>query len=149
MPRVERNPAAALRLDSAARLFGGRCRGEAPSSGAQFFLALSPDLTLVRYVQMPEPVRLLHRAAAAHSGHGVQPHRPGTAGCCPRKRQNLTGSLRQRLVDARDGGIDWAPRNTLESLISMLGRRDYHIFTLWDMASYSGDGDDLFRLPHV
>ncbi len=107
-----------------------------------FFLALSPDLTLVRYVQMPEPVRLLH----------VEPPlRILAMACSPsdldpldvaRERENLTGSL-QRLVDARMVEIDWAPRNTLESLISMLGRRDYHIFHFMGHGAYLGDDGDL------
>ncbi len=92
-----------------------------------FFLALSPDLTLVRYVQMPEPVRLLH----------VEPPlRILAMACSPtdldpldiaRERQNLAGTL-QRLIDARMVEIDWAPQNSLAALIDMLGRRDYHIF---------------------
>ena len=110
-----------------------------------FFLALSPDLTLVRYVQMPEPVRLLR----------VEPPlRILAMACSPtdlepldiaRERQNLAGTL-QRLVDAKMVEIDWAPRNSLDSLIAMLGQRDYHIFHFMGHGALLGDdgndGDD-------
>ncbi|MFO7632722.1 MAG: CHAT domain-containing protein, partial [Caldilinea sp.] len=92
-----------------------------------FFLALSPDLTIVRYVQTPEPVRTLHVDP---------PLRILAMACSPRdldpldiarERENLQASL-ERLTTARMVEIDWAPANTLHSVTAMLDQRDYHIF---------------------
>lgn len=107
-----------------------------------FFLALSPDLTLVRYVQMPEPVRQLH----------VEPPlRILAMACSPtdlepldiaRERNNLAVSL-QRLTEAKMVEIDWVPRNSLATVTSMLAQRDYHIFHFMGHGALLGDnGDD-------
>ncbi|MCB0052303.1 MAG: CHAT domain-containing protein, partial [Caldilinea sp.] len=59
------------------------------------------------------------------------------------ERQNLAGTL-QRLVDAKMVEIDWAPHNSLASLIAMLGQRDYHIFHFMGHGALLGDtGSDV------
>jgi hypothetical protein len=92
-----------------------------------FFLALSPDLSVVRYVQMPEPVRKLH----------VEPPlRVLAMACSPRdlppldvarERDRMRQSL-SRLVDARMVEVDWVAENSLAAIIGALAQRDYHIF---------------------
>lgn len=105
-----------------------------------FFLALSPDLTIVRYVQTPEPVRSLHVEpplrilAMACSPHDLEPLDVA------HERESLQASL-TRLIDARMVEIDWAPANTLHAVTTLLDQRDYHIFHFMGHGAFLQDAD--------
>lgn len=92
-----------------------------------FFLALSPDLTVVRYVQMAEPIRRLRVApplcvlAMACSPTDLDPLDVA------QERDRLHQSL-SRLIDAKMVEIDWVQENSLSAVIDALNQRDYHIF---------------------
>lgn len=92
-----------------------------------FFLSLDPNLSMVRYVQVQEPVRSLQVEL---------PLRILAVACSPKdlealdtaaERQQLEQSVR-KLLDAKMVEIDWAQENSFAAVTSMLDRRDYHIF---------------------
>lgn len=101
----------------------------------RFFLALSPDLTVVRYLQTPEPVRTLQVEpplrilAMACSPRDLEPLDVA------RERAGLEASL-ERLIAARMVEIDWAPANTLHAVTTLLAQRDYHIFHFMGHGAY-------------
>jgi len=105
-----------------------------------FFLALSPDLTVVRYVQMPEPIRRLRVDP---------PLRVLAMACSPinlepldvaQERSRLHQSL-ERLIAAKMVEVDWVQENSLAAVIDALNARDYHIFHFMGHGALMRDGD--------
>ncbi len=115
-------------------------------SRRKFFLALSPDTALVRYLQVDEPAApLLVRPPLRILAMACSPKDAPTLNLA-KERAGLEQGL-VRLINSKLATVDWLPENSLEALTEAVDNKafendPYHIFHFVGHGAYTDGSPD-------